>query len=92
MGKQVTSSFCSGAECVAVERVSSFCHSGGCVGVTAAADEIVVRDTKQGPDAPGLRFTLDEWHAFVAGVKAGEFDVEALAAPGVLLTGGALAS
>jgi hypothetical protein len=35
---------------------------------------ITVRDAKH-PDGPKLFFTPDEWHAFVAGVKNGEFDL-----------------
>jgi hypothetical protein len=35
---------------------------------------ITVRDGKN-PDGPKLIFTPDEWHAFVAGVKDGEFDL-----------------
>jgi hypothetical protein len=53
---------------------SSFCTGGGCVGVALDHDEVRVVDTKI-DDAPALRFTPDEWAAFVAGVKAGEFDL-----------------
>ncbi|WP_433785136.1 DUF397 domain-containing protein [Actinomycetospora sp. CA-101289] len=53
---------------------SSFCTDGGCVGVAIEAGEVRVVDTKSG-DAPALRFTPAEWAAFVAGVKAGEFDL-----------------
>ncbi len=44
-----------------------------CVEVALSAREVVVRDSK---DARGstLRFTPAEWRAFVAGVRAGEFD------------------
>jgi len=35
---------------------------------------ITVRDAKH-PDGPKLIFTPAEWHAFVAGVKDGEFDL-----------------
>ena len=35
---------------------------------------ITVRDAKH-PDGPKLIFTPGEWHAFVAGVKDGEFDL-----------------
>lgn len=34
---------------------------------------VAVRDSKRPADAP-LIFTVAEWLAFVAGVKAGEFD------------------
>jgi len=33
----------------------------------------LVRHSKD-PDGPRLRFTAGEWQAFIAGVKAGEFD------------------
>ena len=33
---------------------------------------VAVRDSKD-PDGPKLAFGLDEWLAFTAGVKAGEF-------------------
>ncbi len=55
-------------------RTSSFCTEGGCVGVAMEPDQVRVVDTKSG-DAPALRFTPAEWAAFVAGVKAGEFDL-----------------
>ncbi|MER6582399.1 DUF397 domain-containing protein [Nonomuraea sp. NPDC001023] len=42
-------------------------HKGG------QAELVVVRDSKD-PDGPKLFFTPAEWDAFVAGVKASEFD------------------
>ena len=33
---------------------------------------MAVRDSKD-PDSPILRFTATEWHAFVAGVRDGEY-------------------
>jgi hypothetical protein len=55
---------------------SSYCGSGACVEVdlTSAAPDVLVRDSKD-LSIPALRFTADEWAAFVAGVKAGELDV-----------------
>jgi hypothetical protein len=41
--------------------------------VTRAGDSVLVRDSKD-PSAVVLAFTPDEWAAFVAGVRAGEFD------------------
>lgn len=58
-------------------RISSYCAHGGCVAVGADRDEIVVRSSRV-PDGPILRFTADEWDAFVAGVRDGEFDRSAL--------------
>ena len=54
--------------------VSSFCSMGGCVEVGRSADgTVLVRDTKDRAQQ-ALAFTDEEWTAFVAGVKAGEFD------------------
>jgi hypothetical protein len=53
-------------------RKSSFCGNSACVEVAAAGDEFYVRDSKVS-DSPVLKFTRDEWAAFVAGVTAGEF-------------------
>ena len=55
-------------------KVSSFCSFGNCVEVGRSPEgTVVVRDTKdRGQEA--LTFTDEEWVAFVAGVKAGEFD------------------
>jgi hypothetical protein len=54
--------------------ISSFCSGGGCVGVAVDHHEVSVIDTKVG-EPSALRFTPTEWAAFVAGVKAGEFDL-----------------
>jgi hypothetical protein len=55
-------------------QISSFCTHGSCVGVKIESDEVCVVDTKA-EGVPALRFTPAEWAAFVAGVKAGEFDL-----------------
>lgn len=55
-------------------RRSSACANSGCVEVAHADNRVVVRDSKLA-DRPALIFDRDEWAAFVAGVKAGEFDV-----------------
>lgn len=55
-------------------RRSSFCTDAhGCVEVGVSGDVVRVRDAKE-PGGPQLSFDRDEWSAFVAGVKAGEFD------------------
>lgn len=62
MGKRRKSSFSNGSggsNCVQVERFGP--------------DDIVITDSKN-PENSGLSFTQAEWDAFVAGVKAGEFD------------------
>lgn len=48
--------------------------NGNCVEVASLPDGVVgVRDSKDA-DGPILRFTADEWHAFIGGVRNGEFD------------------
>jgi len=55
---------------------SSYSGSGNanCVEVGFVTAEIQLRDSKD-PDGPVLHFTVSEWAAFIAGVKAGEFDL-----------------
>lgn len=53
-------------------RKSSFCASGACVEVAEFDGAFMVRDSKT-EDGPVLRFTAEEWSAFVAGIKADEF-------------------
>ncbi|MCG5212299.1 DUF397 domain-containing protein [Streptosporangium sp. KLBMP 9127] len=49
-------------------------NGGQCVEVAANLPGVVaVRDSKN-PDGPKLLFTPAEWHAFLGGVKTGEFD------------------
>ncbi|MGQ0480017.1 MAG: DUF397 domain-containing protein [Pseudonocardia sp.] len=60
-------------------RRSSFCSNGMCVEVAALpGGDIAIRDSKDGDDAPVLRFTADEWIAFLRGAAAGEFTPESL--------------
>ena len=57
-------------------HISSFCSGGGCVEVGRSSDgPVVVRDSKDPERGTSLVFTREEWMAFVAGVKAGEFDL-----------------
>jgi hypothetical protein len=44
-----------------------------CVEVQHEDSSVSVRDSKD-PSGPVLTFTLDEWKAFTAGCRAGEFD------------------
>lgn len=62
-------------------RKSSFCNGAAtCVEVAPLGDGSVgVRDSKD-PDGACLVFTPEEWLAFTAGVRAGEFDPAALGA------------
>lgn len=54
-------------------RISSLCDSGACVGVARQGDSVLVGNTSD-PETPVSRFTRQEWSAFVAGVKLGDFD------------------
>ena len=54
-------------------RISRQCESGECVGV-ARQGEFVLIGNSSDPGAPVSRFTRQEWSAFVAGVKLGDFD------------------
>jgi Domain of unknown function (DUF397) len=48
--------------------------NGNCVEVASlSGGGIGVRDSKD-TEGPVLRFTPDEWHAFLGGVRNGEFD------------------
>ena len=53
---------------------SSYCSSGACVQVASQGTKVLLRDSKD-PAACPLQFTIEEWQAFVAGVKDGEFDL-----------------
>lgn len=64
-------------------RRSSYCNgAAACVEVTHThVDDthlVLVRDAKE-QDGPILFFTPEEWAAFTAGVRAGEFDAPRLA-------------
>lgn len=53
-------------------RKARSCGNGACVEVTKVNDTYMMRDSKD-PSGPILRFTSDEWQAFVGGVNAGDF-------------------
>ncbi len=67
--------------CVEVDtdwhKSSHSANNGQCVEThTCPGDgEVWVRDSKD-PSGPVLKFTADEWSAFTAGVRGGEFDRE----------------
>lgn len=57
----------------AESHISTFSGGGNCVEVTRRpGGDYVVRDSRD--DAPGTVFTCDQWKAFIAGVKDGQFD------------------
>ncbi|HEY5987243.1 MAG TPA: DUF397 domain-containing protein [Streptosporangiaceae bacterium] len=47
--------------------------NGACVQVARTGGMLAMRDSKD-PDGPVLMYTPVEWHAFLDGVKKGEFD------------------
>jgi hypothetical protein len=47
------------------------CDSGSCIEVAKSDEMILIRDSKD-PDGPVLRFSQDEWNAFVLGVRQGD--------------------
>jgi uncharacterized protein DUF397 len=57
-------------------RKSSFSgYNGSCFEIARLrSDRIGVRDTKDRGSGPVLVFNQDEWTAFLAGLRAGEFD------------------
>jgi hypothetical protein len=55
-------------------RKSSYSSAGNdCVELADGGDAVLLRDSKH-PDQGHLTFTRSELAAFIAGVKAGEFD------------------
>jgi predicted secreted Zn-dependent protease len=55
-------------------RRSSRCDTGQCVEVAGSGSAVLMRDSKH-PDGPVLVFSAEEWNAFVAGVRQGEYDL-----------------
>ncbi|MFI5934904.1 DUF397 domain-containing protein [Actinoplanes sp. NPDC051494] len=54
-------------------RRSSKCANGNCIEVAKVGESYLIRDSSR-PDEQPLTFLADEWRAFVAGVKDGEFE------------------
>jgi hypothetical protein len=48
--------------------------NGNCVEVASLTDGGVAVRNSRHPEGPVLRFTPDEWHAFLGGARNGEFD------------------
>lgn len=55
-------------------RAEGCADGGNCVEVRHTQDEVLVRSSEDGEDGPVLRFTYEEWDAFLDGVINGEFD------------------
>ncbi|HWS31683.1 MAG TPA: DUF397 domain-containing protein [Actinoplanes sp.] len=56
-------------------RRSGRCSTGACVEVARVAEQVLIRDSKV-PGGAILTFTREEWIAFVAGVRDGDFGIE----------------
>jgi len=56
-----------------VKSSLSFCN-GNCVEVATIPDGGRAVRNSRDPDGPVLRFTHNEWEAFIGGAKNGEFD------------------
>ena len=54
---------------------SSFCAGNGCLEVAFGPGTVSVRDSKRS-DSPVLEYNHEEWRAFLAGVRQGEFDLD----------------
>jgi Domain of unknown function (DUF397) len=48
--------------------------NGNCVEVTSLPGCTIGLRNSRDPEGPVLRFTPDEWHAFLGGARNGEFD------------------
>jgi hypothetical protein len=48
--------------------------NGNCVEVQFPGDGSVLVRNSRDPQGPALRYTADEWQAFLGGVRNGEFD------------------
>jgi Domain of unknown function (DUF397) len=55
-------------------RKSTRSGNNGCVEVAFVEDRVAVRDSKD-HGGPALVFTAHEWAAFIAGARAGEFEL-----------------
>jgi len=51
------------------------CETAACVEVSKSGETVRVRDSKD-PAGPVLSFTEAEWKSFVAGVRAGDFELD----------------
>ena len=59
-----------------VWRKSSRSGTSNCVEVALCGSSVLVRDSKD-PSGPVLAFSSEEWEAFLAGARRGEFHLTA---------------
>jgi hypothetical protein len=49
------------------------CNGGACIRVAPLGNNILIGDSKN-PNGPILTYNRSEWHAFVTGIRQGDFD------------------
>jgi predicted secreted Zn-dependent protease len=54
-------------------QVARECNGGSCIRVAPQGEQVVIGDTKN-PDGPIPTYSRTEWHAFVDGIRQGDFD------------------
>jgi hypothetical protein len=54
-------------------RTSKLCESGACIEVGVQSESVLIRSSAN-LDGRYVTLSRDEWQAFVAGVKDGDFD------------------
>ena len=59
-------------------RKATASASGNCVEVAVDGDTVLLRDTKDQGNGAVLAFTEAEWQAFLTGVEAREFTLDAM--------------
>jgi Domain of unknown function (DUF397) len=59
----------------AVWRRGSRCSGNNCMEIAFVDNRIAMRDSKD-EQGPVLMFASSEWHAFLRGVRNGEFDLD----------------
>jgi hypothetical protein len=59
---------------LAWRKSTSSSEIGNCVEVANSGSTVFLRNSRH-PSGPTLSFTADEWRAFLAGVRANEFDL-----------------
>jgi Domain of unknown function (DUF397) len=62
------------ALCKLMCRKSTHCANNGCVEVAFVDGQVGVRDSKD-RQGPVLEFTANEWEAFLAGAREGQFEL-----------------
>lgn len=58
-----------------IKSSASYRDGGRCVGVCIEPNNVYIVNTNDN-SAP-IKYSIDEWRAFIEGVKAGEFDIGA---------------